>query len=232
MPPTDVLTGAPTGAPTGAASLDAASLDAASLDAASLDKAAAYRLLISLLIPRPIAWIGSRSADGVDNLAPFSFFMGVSADPPLIAVSIARGRGGRLKDTARNVLETGAFSVSMVERPQLEAMHQTGADWPGPEFDAVGVRRLACDQIPCPRPAGARVALECALHKADDLGSTHLILGRVLRFHVDRALWRPDPTGAGGIVTLDGYDPVARLGGDSYAALGAITALPRVKLPG
>ena len=203
----------------------------------ALDKPSAYRLLISLLIPRPIAWIGSRSADGVDNLAPFSFFMGVSAEPPLIAVSIARGRGGRLKDTARNVLETGVFSVSMVESAQLEPMHRTGADWPGPEFDAVGIGRVECAQVACARPAGARVAMECRLFKADDLGSTHLILGEIVAFHIDDALWRPDAGGPGGVVGLAGpevadrYDPVARLGGEGYAGLGAITSMPRVKVP-
>lgn len=204
------------------------------IDPDRIDKAAAYRLLISLLIPRPIAWVGSRSAPGgdpadpegpgVDNLAPFSFFMGVSAEPPLIAISVARGREGRLKDTARNILQTGVFSVSMVERPHLEPMHRTGADWPGPEFDAVGVPRAPCARVACPRVADARVALECTLHQAIDLEATHLILGRVVAFHIDDALYRD------GAVDLSGYQPVARLGGASYATLGEIIDLPRVRL--
>ena len=82
------------------------------INPAEMDALGAYKLATSLLVPRPIAWVGSRAADGTDNLAPFSYFMGVSTRPPSIAISVARGRKGVLKDTASNILETEVVIAS------------------------------------------------------------------------------------------------------------------------
>lgn len=194
------------------------------IDPASLDVAAAYRLLISAIVPRPIAWVGSRAADGTDNLAPFSYFMGVSSDPPRLAVSIARARAGALKHTAANLLETRQFSVSSVEEPDLHAMHATSAPWPGPEFEAVGVHRAECARIAAPRPASARVCLECELEHELDLGQCHLFVGRIVWAHVADELWKD------GVVDITRFRPVARLGGEGYAMLGALVSLPRARV--
>ena len=75
------------------------------IDLSELDRRAAYRLLTSIIVPRPIAWVGTRSSEGVNNLAPFSFFNGVSTSPPIISVSVARAGRSGLKDTAKNILE-------------------------------------------------------------------------------------------------------------------------------
>lgn len=194
------------------------------IDPATLDLAAAYRLLISAIVPRPIAWIGSRDPLGVDNLAPFSYFMGVSSEPPMLAVSIARARGGVLKHTAANLLATREFSVSAVEEPDLLTMHRTSAPWPGSEFEAVGVEKVPCSKIAASRPASARVSLECRLAHALDLGQCHLFVGEIVAFHVADELWRE------GAVDIAGYRPVARLGGEDYATLGALVTLPRARL--
>ena len=118
------------------------------LDAPSLGKAGNYFLMTSILVPRPIGWLGTRSAQGVDNLAPFSYFMGVSSEPALVAVSIARGRGGALKDSARNLLDNGQGTLSVVSAELLEAMHQSSAPY-GPEvseFEAAGLTAVAAEQ--------------------------------------------------------------------------------------
>lgn len=194
------------------------------VDAEALDKAAAYSLMISAILPRPIAWVGSVSAAGVDNLAPFSYFMGVASAPPMLAFSVARGRGGALKDTARNLLEHPEFTVSMVEEAQLEAMHRSGGAWDRSEFDAVGIERAWAERVRAPFPAEARVVMECRVHSAQDLGPAHLFVGEVLAFRVDDALW------ADGQVDLARYRPVARLGGEGYTTLGEVRNLPRVKV--
>ena len=179
-----------------------------------------YRLMTSLLVPRPIAWIGTRDAQGRDNLAPFSYFMGVASRPALVAVSIARrNREGELKDTAANLLETGVCSVSIVSEDALSSMHGTASRLePGQsEFDHVGLEPVDCELVAAPRPACARVAMEARLHSAHDLGSTHLCVLEILRLHIDDALLTED-----GLVDELALRPVARLGPSGYAALGAL----------
>lgn len=191
--------------------------------AAALDRAAAYRLFISAVVPRPIAWVGSISAEGVDNLAPFSYFMGVSSAPPMLAFSVARSRDGGLKDTARNVLATGEFTVSIPEEATLDAMHQTSAAYPGSEFDGVGIARAVSVRVAPPRVALARVALECRVHQTLEVGNSLLVVGEVVEFHVADELWE------NGAVRLADYRPVARLGGDAYTTLGRVLHRPPAK---
>lgn len=185
------------------------------IDPSALDRTAAYRLLTTALVPRPIAWVGTRSASGVDNLAPFSYFMGVSTTPLLVAFSAARLRDGTRKHTARNLLDTGVCTISIPEQADLDAMHATSAAWEGSEFDALGLPRAEGAVVGAPRPAQARVAMEGRLHQHLDLGQADLFLVEVLRFHVDDTLWKTDR------VDPHAFDPVARLGGEFYASLGA-----------
>lgn len=184
------------------------------LEAADLDKKATYFLMTSFLVPRPIAWVGSRSAAGADNLAPFSYFMGVSSDPPRVAISVARGRGGALKDTARNLIETGVCTVSIVSADLLVPMHRSAAPLKPDEseFDAVGLDPVDATSVDAPWPKRARVAMECRVHSATDLGSTHLFVLEVLAYELAVPL-------EDGRVPVERLEPVARLGGD-YALLG------------
>src|SRR5262245_30341454 len=134
-------------------------------DPASMSVRDVYALMTSMLIPRPIAWTGTRGRDGVDNLAPFSYFMGVSSRPPAIAISVARAGKGLLKDTARNILETGEFTVSLASVAQAEALNQTSARFPPEisEFEAVGLRAVPGLRVAAPRPAEALATMECRL---------------------------------------------------------------------
>ena len=197
------------------------------VDAHTLRASDAYRLLISALVPRPIAWIGSRSPEGVDNLAPFSYFMGVGSAPPSLAVSVARLAAGGLKDTARNILQTGVFTVSIptVGQAQQVAGSATAVGPEVSEFELVGMRPREGSRVAAPFPEAAAFAMECRLMHALDLGTTHLIVGEVLVFHVAEGL---DPA------ALDprALDPLARLGGADFTGLGAILTVPTPRPPG
>ena len=192
------------------------------IDPEDLSKLEAYRLMTSVIVPRPIAWVGTRSAGGVPNLAPFSFFNGVSTRPPIVSISVSRGRGGVLKDTARNILEGGELSISVVTRRDLRSMHESSASYPPSEseFEALGIPVAWCSEVNAPRPANAAVVMECRLHQAIDLESTHLILARVMAYDIQEELL------AEGAVDPRLLEPVGRLGG-SYAELGEFHELPR-----
>jgi len=190
------------------------------IDPATLDKAAAYGLMIRLIVPRPIAWVGSRSARGEDNLAPFSYFMGVASAPPMLALSVSRGRAGALKHTARNLLETWVFTVSVVEEAHLDPMHASGGAWEEPEFDVLGIPRAEGSVVAAPWVAGVRAAMECRVAHVLDLDQVHLFVGEVLRFHLA-------PEVAAGAELR----PMARLGGDAYTTLGELLHRGRVNVP-
>ena len=173
-----------------------------------------YALITSIVVPRPIAWIGTRGALG-DNLAPFSYFMGVSSDPPLLAVSIARKRGGEHKDTLRNLMETQRCTLSLVSVPQMAEMHgsakplEMGQD----EFEHMGIDKREIEGIPA--VLASRSVMLCTLERAEDLGSTHLVLLRVQSYHLDPQAYDPD---SGRMITST-IDPLGRLAGN-YAGLG------------
>ena len=187
-----------------------------------------YRLLTSIIVPRPIAWVGTRSRAGVDNLAPFSFFMGVTSKPPSVAISVARAGRGILKDTAQNIFDTGVFTVSIPAVDQLSHVAKSAARFPEAvsEFAQTGLTVRAGAQVDAPFPAEAGVSLECRCIHTHDLGTAHLVVGEVVVFHIqDHLVLDSD-----GRLCVDSVqlDPLARLGGMDYAALGA---LHQAKIP-
>lgn len=186
-----------------------------------------YRLLTSLVVPRPIGWISTYSGDGIPNLAPYSFFNAISSSPPLVAVSIGQRRG-EPKDTLRNIRETGAFCLNVVSAELLEAMNTTSAEVSPQvdEFALAGLTSVPCSKVEAPRVGEAPAALECTLFKEVDLGEAHstLIIGEVKAIHlasrleVDPESWAVEPTS---------LNPVGRLGGDSYTLMGKVRTVPR-----
>jgi flavin reductase (DIM6/NTAB) family NADH-FMN oxidoreductase RutF len=187
----------------------------------------AYALMTSLVIPRPIAWISSISPDGVVNVAPFSYFNGVTSRPPIIAVSIAPGRGG-VKDTARNIRTGGEFVVNLVGEEQAEAMNRTATEYPYgvSEADEVGLELVPSETIRVPRLAVAPAALECRVERIVEVGEPPVahILGEVLAFVLaDGLSYEP----------LRGVEPselalIGRLGQNRYVRLREIFALDRI----
>jgi flavin reductase (DIM6/NTAB) family NADH-FMN oxidoreductase RutF len=173
-----------------------------------------YRTMTGAVVPRPIGWISTTSEDGVDNLAPYSFFNVVAIDPPVLMFAPVDGGADGLKDTARNVLDTGAFVVNVVTEPVAEAMNETSATLPPEEseFDHAGLERAPSERIAPPRVAEAEIAFECELYDAHDVGTSRLILGEVVLAHVDDALATDE-----GKLDVERVDAVGRLAGNWYA---------------
>ena len=196
------------------------------IDPATLSTGRRYYLMISCIIPRPIAWVGTFSEDGSRNLAPFSFFNGFSATPPVIGVGFAPHDDKGEKDTLRNIRRGGELSVSIPEAGQVLAVDASGDDLPygRDEFSHAGLEAVACKCINAPRIKDCRVSLECSLRQViplGDQGST-LVLADVKLIHIADTL--VDDYGC-----LDGYKfkALARMGGRSYAEVDDIFALER-----
>ncbi|MES2709477.1 MAG: flavin reductase family protein [Verrucomicrobiota bacterium] len=149
----------------------------------------AYRLLSSLVVPRPIAWITSMNEDGLVNAAPFSFFNLMGDDPPIVALGIGptEASADGLKDTARNIRRGGEFVIHVVPESMLETMNLTSADFPPGESEttAADIRLIPSTAVKVPRMAEALAAMECRLEQVVEIGNTHVTLGRVLHLHLD-----------------------------------------------
>lgn len=197
------------------------------IDTAAVGHRQRYELLTSLVVPRPIAWVSTQSAEGRPNLAPFSYFAAVSPTPFLVSVSIGHRRG-EPKDSLRNILETGCFCVNVATVGQLEAMNHTSGEYP-PEIDEfahAGLPLARAESVDAPYVANAPAVLECRLFKHVPLegAANTLVIGEVLRVRLsdDLAL-------APGTLFVDTHAlaPVARLWGDWYALVGETPALKR-----
>ena len=156
-------------------------------DLDALTKSDAYKLLASVILPRPIAWVVSKDNAGELNAAPFSFFNILSSDPPLVAISISAAPDRALKDTLANIRERGEFVVNMVPEELAEAMNLTATNAPRGTDETVvaGLELAPCTQVDVPRIAGSPVALECKLFETlQPGGATVIVLGRIVYVHV------------------------------------------------
>lgn len=191
-----------------------------------------YRVLTSLVIPRPIAWISTLNEDGTVNLAPFSAFMGIF-NPPMVAVNFARRRAGALKDTQRNLRDRGEAVVHIPDAPLLAAMHACGEDLPegDSELTRLGLATVPAQLVAPPLLAQAPVALECRLNREIALSpESTLVLLDVLIAHARDGIWNE----AYDCAEASRWEPVARLAsvvGPNYAGLGERLTLGVPKLP-
>jgi flavin reductase (DIM6/NTAB) family NADH-FMN oxidoreductase RutF len=147
-------------------------------DMDALSGAERYKLMAGCIVPRPIAWVSSLSADGVGNVAPYSFFNMMGGSPPLVVLGTMRQGDGRLKDTAANILETREFVVHLVGEPMLAAMNATCIDAP-PEVDEAQLAGLAMrpsHAVAPPTIADAPAAFECRLFRHVDAPPESVIL--------------------------------------------------------
>lgn len=181
-----------------------------------------YKLLIGSIIPRPIAFVTSLSAEGVLNGAPFSYFTIVSSNPPMISLAVQR-RAGAPKDTANNILESHEFVVHIVDGDNVEAINQTAATLPPEqsEISAAGLTPVDSLRIKVPGIREAKIRMECTLERHIDLPGTDLFIGQVVQFHIEDDLYnqgRIDPLKLGA---------VSRLAGNSYANIGEIFTIER-----
>lgn len=202
--------------------------DYSTINASELDTATAYRLICGVVVPRPVAWITTLSRDGRVNAAPFSSYNYVAHSPPMVAVNIGT-RLGDLKDTARNIRETGFFCINVATETVMESMHACAADYPSEvsEPEALGIALLPGVGTPVPRIAASPVHMECKLDQFLTLGRglNTLYIGEVLTFHLSRSIYD------GNHVDSVKMRPIARLGGPYYAALGEIFHRPALQRP-
>jgi flavin reductase (DIM6/NTAB) family NADH-FMN oxidoreductase RutF len=188
------------------------------VDPDATDTRNVYKLMIGVIVPRPIAFVSTLSADGIPNLAPFSFFTGVSANPPVICFSpMIRSTDGKRKDTLNNIEATREFVVNIVSEEFAEKMNVCSGEYPPEvdEFKVSGLTPLPSDLVKPARVAESHVNMECRLvqivHVSPKPLGGSIVLGEVLRFHVDDALFddfRIDP---------DKLRAFGRMGGTSYA---------------
>lgn len=178
-----------------------------------------YKLMIGCITPRPIAWVATRSASGVANLAPYSFFNGLTYNPPTVAFTAIDRKDGP-KDTARNVREHGEFIVHIVSAELAEPMNITCGEYGADvnEFDEAKLTVVPGSAVDVPRVAEALVAMECRVSQIITLGDqpphAHHILGEVLHWHLDdRILDETQRTP----IDAAALDAVGRMGGVEYS---------------
>lgn len=179
-----------------------------------------YRLLTAVVVPRPIAWVSSTSAEGVDNLAPHSFYTIASVHPPIVQFTSVG-----TKDSLRNVEARGEFVVSLTPASLFEEVNATGTDFPAEvsEFDAVGLTREPSATVRPPRVRESPVALECTLHRILPVGDCTLVLGEVTHAAVSAEVLD------GAHPRIELLEPLSRLGRDEWGTPGPTRRIRRIR---
>jgi flavin reductase (DIM6/NTAB) family NADH-FMN oxidoreductase RutF len=175
-------------------------------------------MLISLVIPRPIALVTTLGPTGIVNAAPFSFFNVFSDEPPLVVLGLQAKPDGSLKDTSAHIRDRGAFVINLVDEALGAQMNQCAVDFPPDvsEIDAAELNLLPCEKIKIPRIAEAPAALECRHFTTLEVSaSRRLAIGEIVHIHVRGGLWDPDTMR----IDMAQYRPLARLFGNYYAGL-------------
>ena len=202
------------------------------LDFSQLSPRDAYTWMIGTILPRPIAWVSTIDLNGRTNLAPFSFFQGVTSNPPTLMFVPVNLRDGTKKDTVRNIEQVGEFVVNLVSFPLAEKMNATSAmlAYGESEFEACGVAATPSERIRPPRVADAPVAFECTLERIVLIGegplAANVVFGSILLAHIDDGV-----LGADGGPDPAKLDLVGRMGGELYARTTERFALSRPGRP-
>ena len=178
-----------------------------------------YKLMIGSIVPRPIAFVSTRSKNGKNNVAPFSFFNGVCSNPPTIMFAPARrGWDGHEKDTLINIRDTKEFVVNIVSEPFAEKMVHCSTDFDSDvdEFEMAGLTPIASQKIAPPRVGESKVSFECKLNQIVEIGdgtagSGFIVIGTIILFHIDDEVYE------NGRINLDALQPIGRIAGNGYA---------------
>ena len=177
-----------------------------------------HKLMIGSIVPRPIAFVSTLSKDGLENLAPFSYFNGICSNPPSIMFCPARrGYDGKTKDTLNNIRDTEEFAVNIVSEDFAEQMVSTSTDFEPEvnEFEVSGLTPEPCQKIAPPKVAEAKISFECKLNKIIPVGNEgpgggFVIIGTIVLFHIDDDVYED------GYINLRKLRPIGRLAGNMY----------------
>lgn len=185
-----------------------------------------YKLLIGSVVPRPIAWVSTISTEGVVNLAPFSFFNVASRNPPMLCISIGPGVGereGTEKDTLVNIRNQKEFVINVVTSTLGNEMQKTSENLPSnvDEFEAAGLTTLDSTVVKPKRVKEAPIQMECQLEQIIQLGSDHLVIGRMVRYHINDDYYLGNYK-----VDLEKLQPLGRFAGN-YSESREFFSLPR-----
>ena len=193
-----------------------------------------YKLLIGSIVPRPIGFISTISPNGINNLAPFSFFNGVCSEPMTVMFCpVIRGSDGQEKDTLKNVKATKEFVANIVSEEIADQMNQCSAEYPYgvDEFKESGLTPIKATVVKPALIKEAKINMECKLIQLVEIGNKPgggtIVIGEVVYFHVQEDVYKD------GKIILNKLKPVARLGGTDYARVTDIFSLPRptIKVP-
>ena len=177
-----------------------------------------HKLMIGSIVPRPIALVSTTSNNGINNLAPFSYFNGVCSKPPTIMFAPARrGWDGKEKDTLINIRDTKEFSINIVSEDIGEKMVKCSTDYEKEidEYSESGLSPLPSKKIKPPIVSESKISLECILNQIvqigkDDAGSGFIVIGTIVLFHID------DEVYDNGRIILDKLQPLGRVAGNGY----------------
>ena len=187
------------------------------IDPAQIDPRNSYQLLIGSIVPRPIAWVSTIGDDGTPNIAPFSFFMGVSANPPTLAISVGSRRGSK-KDTLVNVEQSGELVVNIVAEELGDRMNLTSGEYPPEvdEFKVAGLTPLPSKKVRAPRIAESPINIECVIQQVVYMGNesnkSGLIIAEAVLWHIRDDLLTPENT-----IDVSKLHAIGRLSGNWYS---------------
>lgn len=196
------------------------------------ERRANHHTLLSCVLPRPIAFVSTLSAEGVANLAPFSFFNAMCSDPPTLVFGPATKADGDEKDTVANLMQVGECVVNVVTYDMRQAMNQASYPYPHnvSEFEKAGFTPLPSVHVKPPRVAESPVHMECKLNQIVKIGSGalagNICIVEVVCFHIADELCLPD-----GTADITKIDLIARLGGDGYSTVRDRFDLPKPATP-
>jgi len=196
------------------------------LELAQLPALERYKLLIGLVIPRPIAWVSTWSENGLANCAPFSFFNVISEDPPLCILSFNWRSDGTMKHTLKNIRRTGEFVVNLADEGTANAMHLSATELPEgeSEFERYGLTPAPAQRVKQPRIAEAAASLECRVERRIDFGpEREMVVGEILLVHARDGIIDP----ATKRISEELYRPIGRLFANRYCSTRERFNLPK-----
>lgn len=206
------------------------------LNFSTLSQNERYHLMTQTIIPRPIAWVLTASDEGIQNndfnLAPFSYFSAISAEPALLMISLAKKPNGDDKDTLTNVLKNKKMVIHIASNDQAELVTKTAAtlDYGESELTNSGLTTTPFEDFSLPRLTQCDVAYGCELYEIKEIGDTPqtLIFVEIKHLYINEDVLNTDNPNRIKI-DADKVDPLARLGGGEYASLTKAYSLQRPK---